>query len=125
MHYIPSKKLNDEPLHVSLSGIAQTPLFNTPDGHRDWFWRKLAGTGLNKTEINRIADAVRYGTIVFIRDESGNYDRAYIEGTLVESPTQHITWNVSPPVLSGYTRANLTFETWRDEDSDYIRQGGE
>ena len=101
MHYIPSKKLNEEPIRITLSGVGHGILFHHPDAHKEYIWNKLAGSGVNRSESDDIATSLRRNFIKFVPSDDSPFSRGYIRGKLVETPTQHILWVVSPPCLGG------------------------
>lgn len=117
MKYIPSAKLNKTPIKIIITSVGQYALFQHPQAHRQFIWNKLAGSGVNRNESNHIADAIRQGRIVFV----GN--RGYINGVLVETPTQHVTFDVEKPSLLDTQRGDLTpaEARWADPEADYER----
>lgn len=94
MKYIPSQKLNETPIKITLSGIAVDALDHATGREvltRTWeefFWDKLAGSGVSHAEVAHIADAFHKRRVTLIGE--GDERRAYIDGKLVETPTQHI-----------------------------------
>ncbi len=121
MNYIQSPKLNDKPINIQITATGQCVLFEHPKAHRQYIWNKLRGSGVNRSETNRIADAIRSGRIVFI----GN--RGYIDGTLVETPSQHVTFDIAKPNPEWMGKIKLTdaeYTHWIENDSDYERHEG-
>jgi hypothetical protein len=86
MKYIPSRKINNDPIVITLSGVGFEQIKNGI-GFRRYFWEKLIGSGANLREINEIADAIENEVVIFIGEQG------FISGKLIETPTQHVLFN--------------------------------
>lgn len=98
MKNIPSPKLNDEPIVLSLSGIGFDQI-KRGISFRAFFWENLIGTGASEAEINVIADGIRDERVVFVSLNGSDARHGYLNGVLIETPTQHIIFKGSAKSL--------------------------
>ena len=85
-----TNKLNKDPIKITVSGVGYSSLERNIQGFREFFKLKLWGTGASIAEINVIADAFAKQQIVFVEIDDKGTHQGYLNGTLIETPTQHI-----------------------------------
>jgi len=106
-----TNKLNKDPINITLSGVGFTQTQNGI-GFRKFFQTKLWGTGATINEINVIADGIRDEKVVFVPINGSDARHGYLNGVLIETPTQHI-------IFKGYFKSLETqkLEEGRTEDT--------
>lgn len=85
-----TNKVNKDPIVITLSGIGFSRLNQDRYAFREFFRQKLYGTGATINEINEIADAVQSEKVIFIAVDGSDARQGYINGVLIETPTQHV-----------------------------------